>query len=76
MNEFGAVVRYKIVPNDTRVYIAALLNDIWTIPGRTILTKCVYTDNVRVDSQIIENCFLASHPELTKPCDILQVCKY
>jgi hypothetical protein len=73
MNEFGAVIKFKIVPNDTRLYIKALLEDIWTTSNRKIVTKCVYTDNVRVDHQIIVDCFKMCHPNISTICDVLQV---
>lgn len=75
MNEYGAVLKFKIVPNDTRQYIQTLLEDIWTTPSRTVTTKCVYTDNVRVDHQIILECFKRCHSDVVQLCDVLQVRK-
>jgi hypothetical protein len=72
MNEKAAVMNYKIVPNDTRAYIRQLLEEIENTPGRKVQTKCIYTDNPRVDTSICEKVYqeLSSYKVIP---DVLQV---
>ena len=53
MNEFGAVLAYKIVPNDTKEYLQELLTSIWSVNNNP--TKAMYTDHPSKDSKTIIN---------------------
>lgn len=62
---------FRIVPNDSRKYIRELLKEIWETPGRTVITKAVYTDNPRVDTAVVSKTFSEFYPD--KTIYILQV---
>ena len=67
LNEQGQVLRFEITPSDTRDLIRNTLLSIWNIPGRDVITECIYTDNVKADKLSIEaayNC-LSQHQEKT-----------
>jgi hypothetical protein len=71
-NECNAVLAMKIVPNDTRHFVQQLLHSIWTTEDRKVQTVCVYTDNARIDGNIIIELWKSLFPVLAEP-DILQV---
>ena len=71
MNENNAVVEYRIVPNDTRDYVKQSLEAIWNTKGRNIITRALYTDNPRVDNNVVKATFTKLHPG--KNIDVLQV---
>jgi len=61
LNEIGAILAYKVVPNDKREELSLLLKQIWSTPNRFIETKCIYTDNVKVDQSTIKTTFKDCH---------------
>jgi hypothetical protein len=71
-NEDGAVLSTKIVPSDAREYVLDQLEKIWTTHGRKVETKCIYTDNARMDTNLITASYLNAFPSKQPPA-ILQV---
>jgi hypothetical protein len=57
------VLNYKIVPNDTRIYVAKLLEEIWTIPNLEKKCEVVYTDNPKVDRGSIQQIYTSCFPK-------------
>ena len=49
MNENNSVIGYKVVGSDARAEVIDLFEEIWSYPGRKIVTKALYTDNPEAD---------------------------
>jgi hypothetical protein len=51
MNEFNAVLAYKVVPNDTRAHVIKMINNIYKDITVSVQPKAFFTDNVAADSK-------------------------
>ena len=71
-NEDSAIIDYKIVPNDTRSFVTNVLEHIWQTTDRIVDTECIYTDNARIDSDVILQTWEKLYPNKSK-ITILQV---
>jgi len=73
MDEGGAVHWFNIVPCDSREYMRTAFRDIWDTPSRQVITQAVYTDNVRTDTNTLQDTFMtvSSHEGLP-PVLVLQ----
>ena len=69
MNEVNQVLKYKIVPNDTRGHIEKMLISIISTSNRTVNTLALFTDNARADFAIITRMFAKFNLNI----DVLQV---
>jgi hypothetical protein len=67
------VLAAKIVPSDERRFVVDQIEKIWNTPGRQVSTKCIYTDNARVDTNLILESFGRTFPNRNNPPAILQV---
>lgn len=57
MNEFNAVLAYKVVPNDTRAHVIKMINNIYKDITISVQPKAFFTDNVATDSKQLSKCF-------------------
>ena len=52
------MIGHKIVPNDTRKFIIKMLSDIEDTDNRKVITKWIFTDNVAMDKNLIEEFYI------------------
>ena len=61
MNEINCVVGYKVVGSDARLEVIDLFEEIWNCSGRQIVTKALYTDNLKTDRNTFTNVWKKYH---------------
>ena len=60
----GLVLASKIVPDDTRVHVCELLQQVLLTPQQKVTTKVIYTDDVAKDQGPIQHMFTAMGHEV------------